>query len=875
MVRPHRLDREIEREMAFHVAELTDELMAKGMDHDEACRAARRRFGNYALQKERTRDMDILGWLESTLKDIRLAARGLCKSPGFSVVVVITLGLGIGANTAIFSVLDTVLLRPLPYRNPGELVMLWETNLSKSLNHEPVSPVNFMDYRALGEVFTDAAAWWKPDITLSDESRDPVRVNTIETSNNLFSVLGVQPALGRGFTAGETIFGPEAEAVISDRLWRSRFGGDSSIVGRAVRLDGQTYTILGIMPPGFQFPSDTDVWQKLRWDLKQHSRGAHFMGAIARVRPGVDVTRANTELKALTSRLGFEFKATNGEWSVRAIPLQTEIAGFFGQALVALFVAVGLLLLVACINVANLLLARAASRHREVAIRAALGASTRRLLRQFLAEGIVLASVSSVLGMLLAYFAVRLLIASAPIAIPRADEISINGPALIFTLVIAALTAVAFGLVPGFSVSTGIEPSLKEGGRGFSSSRRATRMRSILVGAEIGLAVVLVAGAGLLIRTVQQLIKEDPGIRANRVWTASIQLPLTSYQEFPKVNRLFSVLLDSARTEPRIASVGLSSFLPLETGSRLPFGIVGRPQPKAGEEAMAQFHSVSEGYFQTLGVPILAGRDFELTDVGTSAGVVVINRVLARQYFPNEDPVGKNILVFFTSIGGGRIAQRMTTDRVHQIVGVVGDVKNQSLRTPAEPAVYFSQRQFTYRSMNIYVRGTGDAAETATILRDIVRKADPALPVFNVRGMDRVIAQPVDQPRFLMFLMSVFAVLTLILASVGIYGLMAYSVTQRRQEISVRMALGASGALVLRFILREGLRLTVAGLIFGIAGAFSMTRLMSGLLYGVRPGDPLSSVAAISIVFGVAILACLIPAWSASRVDPLQGLRTE
>ena len=818
--------------------------------------------------------------MDTFVRDLRYAFRSLLRAPAFTTAAVLALGLGTGAAAGVFSLLDGVVLRPLRYTQPERLVMLWETNREKGLEHEPVSPVNFVDYRSL-RVFEDAATWGRPEINLADDrSGDPIRVSTVEASENLFDVLGVRPYLGRAFPRDSTIYGTELEATISHRLWQSRFAGDPSVLGRAVRLNGFLYTVVGVMPAGFTFPGETDLWQRLRWDLANHSRGAHFMETVARLAPGVTPERANAELRALSARLAAENQATNGGWGVRVTKLDHEVAGVFRPALFALLGAAGLLLLIACINVANLLLARATSRRREVAVRAAIGASRLRLMRQFLTESLVLALLGATLGLGIAVASVKGLLAWTPVRIPRVDEIGVNATVLIFATLIAVLTAFAFGLAPALLMSRAeLQEALKEGAKGGGAGSRGKRMRSGLVVAEVSLAVMLLAGAGLLIRSVMQLLRTDVGVDPTYVITADVQLPDVAYQDWARedqwqrVERFYTSVLQGLRTHPEVVSAGAATRLPLDPGWRIPFLVAGAAPVKAGDEPTAQYHTVDEGYFSTLRIPLLRGRTFEDRDAASAPGVAVINETLARQLWPGENPVGRRIVALTRNIGP--LGRRVVEGNEHEIVGVVRDVKNSSLRAEPEPAIYFSHRQFPFRKMNLIVRGRGDAARLPAILRDEVRRLDPTLPLADIKTMDRVLAASVDPPRFVMLLMSVFAALALTLAAVGIYGILTYVVSHRRREIGIRVALGAEPGDVLRMIVREGLGLVLAGCAIGVAGAYLAGRSLSGFLYGVAPWDPVTLGVVVAIVIVVALAACLIPGRRASVAEPMGALRAE
>jgi putative ABC transport system permease protein len=818
-------------------------------------------------------------------RDVRYGLRQLWRAPGFTAAAVLALGLGVGATTAIFSVLDAVVLRPLPYAQPERLVTLREANAKKGLEREPMSPVNFVDYRALNRVFSDAAAWWRPTLTLTGEGQEPLRVRAIETSSNLFAVLGVRPRLGAGFPETGPIHKPNIyEVVISDRLWRSRFNANPAIVGQSIRLDNVAHTVLGVMPPGFHFPENDDIWVRLGWDLARHSRAAHFMDGVARLRDGVTIEGAQAELTALSARLGKEFANSNRDWIARATPLHVEVIGFFRPALYVLLGAVSLLLVIACVNVASLMLARSTVREREVAIRAAIGATRTRLVRQFLTESALLAMFGSLAGVLLAFAGVRLLVTATPVPIPRLDEVGLDARVLVFALGVAAATAIGFGLLPALFLSgVDSQQTLKESTR-TTTSRRREHTRRLLVVAEIGFAVMLLFGAGLLIRTVSNLARQDPGFaraaaaasgaRPTTVLTASVQLTRSTYPQWAQVAQFYGTLLDRLRQSSEVEFVGASNTLPLESSWRMPYRVRGRVDGAGqGEAPLAQYQTVSDGYFESLGVPLMAGRTFDAHDTPNSEGVVVINQTLARQQFGRENPVGQTITSM--SLGVGPLGSSLMKERAHRIIGVVGDVKNHSLQSPAEPALYHTVRQFPFMVMHVAVRGPADASRLTALLREAVRATDPAIALSDIQTIDAVVDSAVSQLRLLTYLMAGFAALALLLAIVGIYGMLAYAVSQRQQEISIRLALGASRAGVLWLVLRQGLVLAVTGAALGAAGGIVLSRSMSGLLYGVRASDTLTLAAVTAIVVCVALVACLIPARRAATVEPLAGLRGE
>jgi predicted permease len=631
------------------------------------------------------------------------------------------------------------------------------------------------------------------------------------------------------------------------------------------------------MPQGFQYPNDTDVWHRMTWDVAQHSRGAHFMESLVRVKPGVTVEAANNELRALTRRLGKENPSTNGEYTARAIPLATEIVGFFRPALFALFGAAAFLLVITCTNVASLLLARATVREREVAVRAAIGASRGRLVRQFLTESVLLAVMGTALGVAVAVGSVQVLVATTPVELPRLAGVGLDARMLAFAAILSLLTAVAFGVVPAMLMARGdMQRPLKESGRGGDGGGARRRARSTLVVAEIGLAVMLLVGAALLARSFQRLVQQDPGFRASsptrHAVTAKVELPY-AYADFSKIVDFYDRLLTSLRAQPGVGVAGASNFLPLEAAWRGPFFIQGRPRPRAGDEAQAQHQTVDEDYFRAMGVPLVKGRFFTPTDNADAPGVIIVNDALARRQWPNEDPIGQSVVAPISNIGP--LGRTLIKTRMYQVVGVVASVKNSTLVREAEPAIYFNYRQFPFRGLSIVLQGQGDPAALLGALRTSVQRLDPNLPLASARTVDRIVGEATDRPRALMFLMSIFAALALLLSALGIYSVLSYSVNQRRQELSVRMALGAQPADVRWLVVRQGLWLALIGGVVGSAGALAVGRAMSSLLYGVSSGDAAAFIVAIGLALATAFAACLLPARRAAALDPLAGLRAD
>ena len=817
--------------------------------------------------------------MDTFLQDIRFGWRLLRRSPGFTIAATLALALGVGATTAVFTLLDRVVLRPLPYPSPERLVMTWETNDTKGLSHERLSPVNFMDYRALSQVFDDAAAWWYPQLNLTEPGRDPMRVNAVEASANFFTVIGVQPLIGAGFVPAP-LFSRENVVVVSHRLWRERFGSDPSLVGRTITLNSQAFAVAGVMPQGFHYPNDTDVWQRLTWPLEQHSRAAHFMESLFRLKPGVTIDQANAELRALTTRLSNEYQSTNNNWRARAVPLAHEVEGYFRPALFALFGAAAFLLVITCTNVASLLLARATVREREIAVRAAIGASRQRLVRQFLTESVILALIGTTLGVIVAVVAVRVLIAASPVDVPRValEGFGIDGRVLAFAAAIAAFTAIAFGVVPAIFMARGdVQRPLKEAGRGGDGAGARRSVRQVLVVAEVGLAVMLLVGASLLGRAFQHLLQQDPGFHPARTVTASLELPY-SYRDYRKIADFYSQLLTSIRSKPGVAQAGATTFLPLAAGWRFPYVIGGRPQAAANDLPQSQTDVVDEDYFTTLGAPLVRGRFFSPRDNVDAPGVVLINEAFARREWPDTDPIGQTVTL---AVGNrplyvgpmGYLMLPSTT--AFQVVGIVGDVKNQALTRETEPSIYFTYRQFSFRELHLVVRGQADEAQLVAAVRTSVQQLDPNVPLAEARTLQRVIGEATDRPRALMLLMGVFAAIALVLAALGIYSVLSYGVNQRQQELSVRMALGAQRRDVLWLVVRQGMWLTIVGGVVGAAGALAVGRTLSGLLYGVSAADATSFAVAVTLAAVTALAACILPARRAAALDPISGLRSQ
>jgi predicted permease len=816
----------------------------------------------------------------NVLNAIRVAFRQFRQQPTFALVTVLVLGLGTGAATTVFTVVDSVILRPLPYAQPDRLVMLWDTNTERGLAHDPISPVNFMDYRAL-PVFADAAAWWRPGINLVDPGLDPVRVNTIEVSGNLFDVLGVRPQIGPGFPPGGPIWiKNELVAVISDRLWRARYSADPSIVGRQLSFNDTPYTIVGVMPPRFHYPDDIDVWQRLRWDMTQHSRSAHFMEAVARLSDGTTLEQGQSAVAALGQRMQVEFVKTNKGWSSRLIPLLDEQLGYYRPALFVMFGAVGLLLVIGVLNVASLLLTRALSRDREIAVRIAMGAAPRQLVIQLMAESLALSLVGALVGIGAASIALPLIISFTPIDIPRLEEARVSWHSLGLGLAIVASTTVVFGLVPALLfLRRQVTTDLKSGERG--SSRGARRTYSALVAAEVALACALLVSSALLVRTVRQMMSTPTGVDADKVLTTTVQLTRdqSSFADWQADGETHARILEQIRQQPGVVAAGGTNFLPFEVGWRNPFGIEGQPQPARHEDApQAQMHSVSEGYFEAMGAAMAEGRAFTPFDGPTTTGVVIVNETFARRFLTDGPAVGRVLLSYASGIGPlGRSLLHVSGKPVavrYEIVGIVKDVRNAPLGQAIEPAIYYSTRQFPFREQFIAVRAS-DAGAALTAVRQALRSAAPNVPMAAAQTWGERFAARTAEPRLLMSVLIFFGGLAALLAALGVYGLFSWSVALRTRELAIRLTLGARPAEVGRLVIRHSIALVAIGLAAGFAIVRFAESALSRVLFEVSPGDAGSTTAAGAILFLAALVACVPPAIRAMRVDPVEGLRVE
>ncbi len=808
--------------------------------------------------------------MDFMLKDIRYGLRGLAKRPGATLIALLTLALGIGVNTAIFSAVDSVLLRPLPFKDPERLVSIWEQTLQLGIRQNEVAPANFFDLRTQSESFEAIGATGPQDINLTGDG-EPERISAQLVSANVFSILGVDPALGRTFLGNEDQPGQEHVVVLSHALWQRRFNSDPSLLNRTITLNGETFTVVGVMPRGFFFPErEVEMWVPWAMEPEQASgRGDHYLRLVARLKSGVTAERANHELEAIGGRLAAEYPRTNEGLNFISHSLHEDYVGDLRLPILILFGAVGLVLLIACANVANLLLAQATTRRREIAIRIALGARRWTIVRQLLVESLLLAGAGGLLGVLVAFWGVTGLAKFLPESLSKLQTVTVDARVFVFTLVMSALTAIIFGGVPALLASrTRPGETLSDVARDVSGGTSGRFVRRVLVVSEVALAVVLLVGAGLLIRSFQRLRQVDIGFTTENRLTMKMVLPMPKYVKPDARRAFYDQMLQRVEALPGVEAAGMITVLPLSfNGMNFSFSVEGRTSPSDIQLPFALYRVVSPGYFRAMGITLQRGRLLDAHDSPDSQPVILINQRLAEQYWPGEEPIGKRL-----KIGPADSPNQWLT-----VAGIVNNVRQTGLYEQKHEIYvpYAQERRVFMAPRDLVVSTKGDAASVVGAVRQAVWSVDKDQPVSNVRTMDQVVAASSSKERFQSLLLGLFAALALLLACVGLYGVISYAVVQRTHEIGVRMALGAKPVDVLRLVIRQGMGLTIIGLIVGVAVGSVVTRVLADMLYGVGTRDPLTFVGAPLLLLVVAFLACYIPARRATRIDPLVALRYE
>ncbi|HEX7317495.1 MAG TPA: ABC transporter permease [Pyrinomonadaceae bacterium] len=811
--------------------------------------------------------------------DIKYGVRTFLKSPAFTIIAILTLAFGIGINTAIFSVVNAVLLRPLPYEAPERLMLVGEINPHASINQVSIAPANFADYRDQSKSFQSLGLYRitaRSGFNLAGDG-PPERVIGATVSANLFPTLGVSPELGRTFVPEEEVQGSNNSVILSHSLWERRFGSDKDILNKTLNLNGVNYKVVGVMPKGFNFPSKDvmpnggagltkpmDLWVPLALGPRDwQARGSRYLFAVGRLKPGVSVEQAQSELTLVANGLQQQHVQVK-DWFAKVIPMQEQAVGSIKLALLVLFGAVGFVLLIACANVANLLLARAASRKKEMAVRVALGANRARVIRQLLTESMLLALCGGLLGLLLALWGVQLLISLAPSSIPLSAGVGLDSRVVIFTLGISFLTAVLFGLAPAFQASkVNLTETLKAGGR-TTSGEGGQKLRSLLVVSEIALAGLLMIGAALLLRSFVRLNNVNPGFDASNILTFQISLPLAQYMDDPKSSNFYRQLKERVKSLPGVQSVSGTTSLPMSSGSDYTsFTVVGRPPLPPGEFLFAEHIALFPDYFRTMRIPLLKGREFTPQDGHESTPVAVINEAMAKRYFPEEDPIGKRILIDYDQ-GVAR-----------EIVGVTSNVRHFGLDAEPKPEMYVPQYQYESLASYLTVRTANDPTALASAVGQAARDVDKDVPVYNVTTMEQTISTSLARQKFSTLLMSIFAGIATLLACIGLYGVIAYSVHQRHTELGIRIALGAQSRDILGLIVGQGFKLALIGIAIGLIGAFIMTRLIASLLYDVSATDPATFIGIALLLGFVALLSSFLPARRATQVDPIVTLRSE
>ena len=810
-------------------------------------------------------------FIGDVMQDVRFALRLFAKNPAFTAIAVLALALGIGANSAIFSVVDALLLRPLPYKNPEQLVMVWENATHMGFPKDTPSPANFLDWRQQANVFTGMAACSERAFNLTGVG-EPERLDGRRVSANLFDVLGVTPIIGRTFVPEEDQPGTKV-AILNEALWKRRFGGDPGVVGRAITLNGESYTVVGVVRSTVRLPAfgnwRDQVWVPLAFPAKEAAtRGSHYLEVVARLKPGLALAQAQTEMQTIMTRLERQYPDVNARRGAVVAPLHEEVVGNIKPALLVLLGAVVFVLLIACANVANLLLARAAVRQKEIALRLALGADRTRLTKQLLVESVMLSLLGGAVGLGFAYAGLQLLAHLVPPDLAQADTIAINGKVLLFTISVAVITGLIFGLAPASQASHfNVNETLKEGGRDSSAGGRGKRLRSTLVVAEVAVSFVLLIGAGLLINSFMHLRNLNPGFRIDHLLTLNVDLSRVKYPDTAQRITFFDEVVRRVSALPGAQSVAVAGNLPFTyDGDSMSIAVEGIPDPPVSEWPDVVYRTVGPGYFNTMGIPLVHGRDFTDQDTLDGTLAVVVSEKTAKHYWPNQDPIGKRL----------KPGETKSEAPWFTVIGVVKDVRQNDFLAEPKMQMYLSFRQLKDLEANaLVVRTTVDPLSLGNSVRAAVWSVDKDQPVANIDSMEHVVARTVARQRFSMLLLAIFAGLALVLAAVGIYGVMSYSVAQQTREIGIRIALGAKRADVLRMTVLQALKLVGAGLVCGLAVAFVLTRVMASLLFGISATDPLTFISIAVVLLGVALVASYLPALRATRIDPMIALRAQ
>ena len=863
LFRRGQVEAELNEELRYHLERQIEVNTAAGMSVEEARYAALRAMHGLDQRKEECRDMRRVRLIEDLWRDFRFSLRSLLKRPGFTAIALLALALGIGANTAIFSLVNAVILQPLPYRDPDRLISVYGTRNRSTQGS--VGPTDFLDYRSQNKTFEQFAASGSMMLPMNlTGSGEPERLNASIITGNYFDTFGVRPALGRGFSLENEKTGQDHVTVLSHAFWQTRFGGDPNIVNKTINLDGKAYEVLGVMPAEVVLPQPAQLWVPINFDAdpEMKMRNARFLRGIGRLKEGVTLDQAQTDTDLIAAQLEQQYPDSNTGWSLRLIPLREILVGGSRTMLFILFGAVGFVLLIACANVANLLLVRAAARQKEIAMRTALGASRLRIIRQMITESLLLAIFGGALGALLAVAGVKLLVSLGEDNIPRTANVKIDATVLAFTLLISLATGLLFGLAPAIrTMKENLVDALKDGIRGGSEATVKNRTRSLLVVFESAIAVMLLIAAGLLIRSLVALQNVDPGFDPNNVLTLRVDLPRQKYNTPEKASNFFEQLETRVAGLPGVEAVGLITDLPLSGEARdMPYRVEGRPA--TSDIAFVDFRRVNKNYFSAMRIPLRRGRNFTEQEVRQSDKAIVVSQAFVDSVFPNEEALGKRLIIW----SGIR-------NEPYEIIGIVGDTRYQSLQGEPSATMYVPTRELLF--VNLVIRTQGDPLSLVGGVRKEVNALDPDQPIAAIRPMTEWVAMSAAGARYRTTLLGLFALLAMILAATGIYGVMSYSVAQRTQEIGVRMALGARPLDVLKLVVRQGMMLALIGVIVGLAGALALTRVMSSLLFGVTERDPITFVAVAALLIVVAFISCFVPAHRATRIDPLIALRCE